>query len=81
MDDLALAANEDGARIGGTATKDKGYGGFTFRFNDAEDKQVNIEGRLMEKDENQTQARWIDWTGVSFRVTVTPRIIAAAPRY
>lgn len=61
--DLTLHALADRVRIGGTLAKDKGYGGFSVRFNKAEEVQIVADGKLLAKDLNQLRAHWGDWTG------------------
>jgi hypothetical protein len=69
--DLCLTALEDGVRIGGTTSGDKGYGGMTCRFAGPSDVKgatnVRIEsdrGEVREETVNHLRATWVDWTGM-----------------
>ena len=62
--DLTLTALIDGVSIGGTLAKDKGYGGFTVRFNQASNVQIEADGNpVTEANLNHLRAHWTDWTG------------------
>lgn len=61
--DIALTALVDGISMGGTTERDKGYGGFTFRYGSAADSKIVADGQPQPKDLNHLRARWADWTG------------------
>ncbi|MHC4673286.1 MAG: DUF6807 family protein [Planctomycetota bacterium] len=63
--DLTLSALVDGVRIGGTLSLNKGYGGFTIRFNRAKNIVIEADGRIVEDAVvNHLRAHWVDWSGV-----------------
>jgi hypothetical protein len=62
--DLTLTALVDGVRIGGTLELNKGYGGFTIRFNRAKNAVIEADGKIVEEAVvNHLRANWVDWSG------------------
>lgn len=61
--EVALLALEDGVRIGGQTTLNKGYGGMTFRYGPAKQVEISLDGKVDPKDIVGGRGRWADWSG------------------
>jgi hypothetical protein len=61
--EIALVALEDGVRIGGQTTLNKGYGGMTFRYGPAKQVEISLDGKVDPKDIVGGRGRWADWSG------------------
>lgn len=61
--EIGLLALEDGVRIGGQTTLNKGYGGMTFRYGSAKQVEISLDGQVDAKDIVGGRGRWADWSG------------------
>ncbi|MBP7935335.1 MAG: PmoA family protein [Phycisphaerae bacterium] len=61
--EIALLALDEGVRIGGQTTLNKGYGGMTFRYGPAKQVEISLDGKVDPKDIVGGRGRWADWSG------------------
>jgi hypothetical protein len=60
--DIRLFGVGQGVSMAGQSNKNKGYGGFTFRFAPAKEVQITADGKAVPDDEDMYRTRWADYS-------------------